>query len=127
MRVFYFFFFYKMKIVIFLSLTINTCSKKKQNSDPHELDECDGGKRVDSEGDDSGWRGWGEGICLNFTFFREHWKLEEVSISSNFKNQVPPEFVLQRTNVANPPSMFYVVERLIQNKMVFCQESHLKR
>ncbi|PIO53185.1 hypothetical protein TELCIR_25490, partial [Teladorsagia circumcincta] len=29
---------------------------------------------------------------------------------------VPPEFVVQRTNVANPPSIFYIVDQMLNDK-----------
>ncbi|PAV63645.1 hypothetical protein WR25_05808 [Diploscapter pachys] len=50
------------------------------------------------------------------------WIPREMILGEEAEARVPPEFVLQRTNVANPPSMFYVVERLIQNK-TFLEEN----
>ncbi|PIO52949.1 hypothetical protein TELCIR_25736, partial [Teladorsagia circumcincta] len=38
---------------------------------------------------------------------------------------VPSEFVVQRTNVANPPSIFYIVDQMLNDKKLLKEHGNV--
>lgn len=46
------------------------------------------------------------------------WIPREMILDEEAEARVPAEFVVQRTSVANPPSIFYVVDQMLSDEKV---------